>query len=282
MKKIIILKGLPASGKSTWAKEQVKKYPGQYKRINKDDLRAMLDGGHYSKGNEKFIVTVRDLLIMAALNAGKHVIVDDTNLNPIHESRIRNIVFPDTVIEVKFFEVDVDEAIRRDAKREASVGRDVILKMYNEFLKPEAPVIEYDKSLEDAVIVDVDGTLAHMVDRGPYDWKRVGEDKLCQEVSELVEHYKWDAYKIIVVTGRDGSCEQETRQWLDKHHVPYDELYIRPAGNNEQDAIIKRRIYDEHIKGKYNVRVVIDDRDQVVRMWRSLGLKCIQVADGTF
>ena len=76
-KKIIILKGLPASGKSTWAKEQVEKSQGGCKRVNKDDLRTMIDDGKFSKGNEKFVVQIRNNLIVEALKAGKHVIVDD-------------------------------------------------------------------------------------------------------------------------------------------------------------------------------------------------------------
>lgn len=57
---------------------------------------------------------------------------------------------------------------------------------------------------------------------------------------------------------------------------------MRPAGNMEKDSVIKRRLYEEHIKGTYNVAYVIDDRNQVVEMWRSLGLRCLQVANGDF
>ncbi len=89
MKKVIILKGLPASGKSTWAKQRLAAEPGAYKRINKDELRAMLDDSHWSKGNERFVLRLRDHLIVAALEDGKHVIVDDTNLHPKHEQQIR-------------------------------------------------------------------------------------------------------------------------------------------------------------------------------------------------
>jgi hypothetical protein len=43
MLKIIMTKGLVASGKSTRSKDMVLKFPGQYKRVSKDDCRAMLD-----------------------------------------------------------------------------------------------------------------------------------------------------------------------------------------------------------------------------------------------
>jgi uncharacterized protein YcfJ len=57
---------------------------------------------------------------------------------------------------------------------------------------------------------------------------------------------------------------------------------MRPAGTNHPDQELKRALYDEHVVGTYDVAFVIDDRDKVVRMWRDLGLTCLQVADGAF
>ena len=56
MKKVLVYRGLPASGKSTAARKMLDENPGKYKRINKDDLRAMLDNSHFSRGNEKFVL----------------------------------------------------------------------------------------------------------------------------------------------------------------------------------------------------------------------------------
>ena len=68
MKQVIILRGLPASGKSTYAKSLVKANPNNYKRINRDDMREMLDGYHFSKSNEKFVKKLRDWLIVEAFS----------------------------------------------------------------------------------------------------------------------------------------------------------------------------------------------------------------------
>ena len=86
------MRGLPGSGKSTYAKQLVTESPNMYKRINRDDLRAMFDNGYWSKGNEKFVKQVRDILIIKGLEEGKHVIVDDTNLSTTNETRIRQLV----------------------------------------------------------------------------------------------------------------------------------------------------------------------------------------------
>ena len=70
MKKVIVMRGLPGSGKSTYAKKLLAENPNAWKRINRDELRAMFDGGHFSNGNEKFVKQVRDLLIIKALEDG--------------------------------------------------------------------------------------------------------------------------------------------------------------------------------------------------------------------
>src|SRR5258706_3811817 len=116
MKKILFLKGLPASGKSTFAKELIDKEPNVWKRVSKDDLRAMLDHGKWSGKNEKFIVGARNLLICGALEKEYSVISDDTNLNSSHEEFLRSIATKyDADFEIKdFTDVGVDECIRRD------------------------------------------------------------------------------------------------------------------------------------------------------------------------
>tara|TARA_R100001463_G_scaffold2490_1_gene10528 strand:- start:2006 stop:2473 length:468 start_codon:yes stop_codon:yes gene_type:complete len=150
-----------------------------------------------------------------------------------------------------------------------------------------------------AIIVDVDGTLADMRGiRGPFEWDKVHLDRPHQDIIDLVKDLAcvgFDAgleihpdlefepkYSIIITTGRDGVCEAATKQWLHDHKVPYDDFYIRKAGDFRKDNIIKSEIYMDHIRPKYDVKYVIDDRDQVVDMWRSLGLRVLQVAPGNF
>ena len=128
-----ILKGLPASGKSSYAKEKVRKNKGQYKRINKDDLRAMLDSSQWSKANEKYILQLRDNMLLECLDLGYNVIIDDTNLHEKHEIRIKELIsdfnkglygkkrINPVQIEIKFFDVDPKEAIESDLKRSNSV-----------------------------------------------------------------------------------------------------------------------------------------------------------------
>lgn len=139
-----------------------------------------------------------------------------------------------------------------------------------------------------ALIVDLDGTLAlrgtQAGARQWYDWSRVGEDEVNWPVYHLITALS-EAYAeaLIFVSGRKDICRSETEEWLTEHvGLRYEHLHMRRADDNRQDAIIKREIFDEHIRGNYNVLYVIDDRDQCVRAWRELGLTVLQIADGAF
>lgn len=130
MTTIVMTRGLPASGKTTWAKLQQKKFPGMYKRVNKDDLRAMLDDGVWSKENEAFLQKVRDYIVDLALKEGYSPIVDDTNLHSKHRNQMWKIAAKhNTIVTTKSFDVTVAECIRRDKKRKNSVGESVIRNM---------------------------------------------------------------------------------------------------------------------------------------------------------
>ena len=130
MKQVIIYKGLPGCGKTTDAKRILKENPGQYKRINKDDIRMMFDDGKWSRDNEKLIVRTRDILIMQALLAGKHVIIDDTNLHPKHEKNIHELVKAHAEVIIKdMTNIPLETCIERDLKRPNSVGEKVIRDM---------------------------------------------------------------------------------------------------------------------------------------------------------
>lgn len=134
--------------------------------------------------------------------------------------------------------------------------------------------------MTDAYIFDIDGTLAIRGDRSPFNWSKVGLDTVNEPVRKVLDRLEID-FPIIILSGRDEVCREETEKWLRDNSIKYDELHMRPKNNNEKDSIIKRRIYDD-IKNRYNILGVFDDRNQVVEMWRSLGLTCFQVAEGNF
>lgn len=275
-------KGLPASGKTTWAKAKLAEHPGTCKRVNKDDLRALLDGGKWSRDNEKFVLCVRDYIVAAALDAGKHVIVDDTNLALKHQEALAVLAKKHGAAfeVVDFTHVSMDECIERDRKRPNYVGEKVISDMHAQFLAAPVLPAPIDPALPWCVIVDIDGTVANRAWRGPFDWHSVGTDTPNEPVCDLVRSF---ADKVIFVSGRDAVCRYATEKWLaDINIIGGADLHMRPEGDQRDDRIVKEEIYRREILGKYNVRFVLDDRNKVVRRWRELGLPCFQVAEGDF
>lgn len=142
---VIALRGVPGSGKTTWAKHYVEEYPW-YKRICKDDLRTMFDGGVYSSDREVFIRTARSALIRACLEDGYSVVIDDTNLHRKDIADIyraahvyshvigvqRMVAVPVRVIDI---ETPLDVCIERDAQRENPVGAERICELYDRHLR---------------------------------------------------------------------------------------------------------------------------------------------------
>lgn len=268
MKKIIMLCGLPGSGKSTWAMKEAEK--PHVKRINKDEIRHMVNNSKFTKGNEKDVLKIRNMLIEHWLGKDYTVIVDDTNLHPKHETYLKQLAEEwRCTFEKIVFNTPVEECVKRDLKRENSVGQDVIYRMYEQYLLSE--VTRMPSDLPSCIICDIDGTLAEKGNRNPYDWTKVGEDTVQEHTKMLLDMVTGNK-KIILVSGRDGRCIDNTKYWLMENKVPYDELYMRPVMNNEKDTVIKYNIFKNYIEPYYTVDFVIDDRPSVIRMWRSIGL----------
>ncbi len=162
--------------------------------------------------------------------------------------------------------------------------------MYNEFLKPEAKKIEplkQDKKLPRAIIVDLDGTVALKGDRDIFDYIKVDQDIPNKPVIKVVENYLsyGQGNKVIFLSGREDSCFEKTKIWIKDNIQLMDIeslLLMRKTGDSRKDYIVKREIFDEEIKEKYYIDYILDDRNQVVAMWREMGLTCLQVAEGDF
>ena len=159
--------------------------------------------------------------------------------------------------------------------------------------------------MSNAIICDLDGTLAECEHRVHHvqkvdgnglkkrpDWGAfyagVRDDTVNGAVLSVLDRFM--AYgnprlEIIFCSGRPEQCREDTQWWLGNvAHLFWDDytLFMRPDGDFRADNIVKQEIYDTHIKGKYDVLFVMDDRQQVVDMWRRNGLTCFQVAEGNF
>jgi predicted kinase len=299
---IKVLSGIPASGKTTYRQKFLADNP-DYVAVSRDDFRLMLRNQVGISTVEPLVSMMVKQAVLTALQNGKSVLVDATHCKEsyLNEYNMFKDLFP-VKISYEFFDITLEEAIERDAARMLfSVGPEVITKMhenyeqmkksprYKQIVSAKAQGLDQaivfervtqDPTLAVAVIFDVDGTLALMNGkRKPYDWHRVGEDDLCEIVKEHVLMNRSMGRRIIIMSGRDEVCRQETYDWLVKHEIPFDDLFMRPEKDMRKDSLIKDELFRTHVLPNYYTKVVYDDRNQVVELWRALGLTCFQVAE---
>lgn len=138
-RRVFMTIGLPASGKTTWARKYVISNLITI-RVNKDEIRQMLHNGIYSEDRESLVIAVRDSIIRRALEAGCDVIVDDTNFNPKHQMSISAIAHEyDAVVEVKdFTDVPLEVCLERNHERGYPVPQEVIEQMYKKYIAKES------------------------------------------------------------------------------------------------------------------------------------------------
>lgn len=135
------------------------------------------------------------------------------------------------------------------------------------------------------IICDLDGTLSLFEKedktkphyRNPYNASTCDKDLLNEVVASIIKDKC-----VILVSGRESKYREPTLKFLENNNITYFRLFMRKTGDNRKDSIVKQEIYETCIKDSYHVEYVIDDRSQVVRMWRDIGLTCLQVADGDF
>lgn len=303
MSALVITRGLPASGKTTAARAWVAEDPERRARVNRDDLRASLFGGAgvLDYAAEQTITSVQQSTVRTLLAAGRDVVVDDTNLRLKYARAWADLALEAGAdFSVWEFDTPVEECVRRDAERtERTVGEKTIRAIAARFNGPRLAVTPSERKAGAAPLpyvapagaprawlVDIDGTLAHMGDRSPYDITRIGEDTPSEAVVSLVKALRHDpeGLDIVVMSGRDESCRDATVEWLNKHlgFEGYDALFMRPESDRRKDFIVKAELFDRYVRNRWHVVGVLDDRTQVVDMWRGIGLVCLQVAPGDF
>ena len=297
--RLTCMRGYPGSGKSTAAREMASRTGAAI--VSRDALRFQMFG-KYRGVDENAITEVETANVKALLKAGKDVIVDAMHLNPNYLKRWAKIAAEYgadwDVYDMLTEPADclVNDADIDRVRAGKSVGIAVISKLATKWPMEKWPVVEapdtfritpYDPPVGKpfAIIVDIDGTLAHMDGRSPYDYSKVHTDTVDPCVRHIVNTYASHPdmpCHVLVVSGRKAECKQQTYDWLEKNLITCDALHMRKDGDNRKDSIVKYEIFDEHIRDQYRVLFVLDDRNQVVKMWRELGLKCLQVAEGDF
>lgn len=349
--KVFILRGCPASGKSTWRQQKVEELEVAgipYHVSNMDFVRREFNVRGYAvddttslkefekRVKEESFDRIRAFIRgKASENTSSAIILDNTNLSDKSVKRFVQVIDEAAKLfdvqveykEVRFFDVPYDKLVRRDAEREAPVGEKVIKrfwKMQKRLISDENNAMRHDHSRQvelrrsdpkttQAIIVDLDGTLAlRSPRRGWYDNHKVDLDSVNTSVEEALlswifyQQHKGVDWKVYFFSGREnipiGNADgierydgynalRKTADWI-RHHVIRDHLSredwdkhvvvkLRAHGDHRPDDAVKAEMADTIPRGT-NVHFVLDDRNQVVDMWRARGWDCFQVAPGDF
>lgn len=309
MAKMFILRGLPASGKSTWSEQFVLDNPNTI-RVNRDEIRMELFGTWYpsrdSQGTvgqkEAMVTEVQQKRNREALSNGINVINDNTNLNPRfwHET-VSLVKEAGAEFELVDFHIDIEEAITRNQNRERKVPEDIIRRMAREYISPNGefhlfpstyPVKEFRKpdSYREAIIFDMDGTLTDVSSIRHYvaktEKKKYADFDMFHrsalfcppnhDVLEFAQQAEQEGFAIIIVTARNERYRDSTQAWLDKHNVTYDNIFMRPDGDFRKDYVVKSEILEE-IEKHYDVVHAVDDNPQVLQLWEEVMIPVTKV-----
>jgi predicted kinase len=307
-----IYRGIQGSGKTTLAKTLALLDGGRV--VGRDHIRRMLGfEGLGTKKQEDEVTQIQTRLIHGGLRAGQNVHVDDMNLKAVYVKRLMGIAeyFDARVVWHDLARVPLETCLARNAER--SVGRlnqDVIKKNWERFIKPlnggtlpipEKP--EFDTKylpfepykapegvVRNAVLIDIDGTVAlHGTPGNPesirkhHDYDKVWMDAPNYPVIRAVRSMIHDGYYPIFVSGRPDSCRDDTARWINRHvSTAPRKLFMRRTGDHRPDYLVKYELFNEHVRDNYFVVAAFDDRDQVVNMYREIGITVFQVAPGNF
>lgn len=298
MSKIILCQGIQGSGKSTWAKAWAKGDPEHRVRLNYDDLRNMM-GEYWVPSREKMLLALEETFLNNAALKGYDIIVDNMNLNPKtiekYEQWAKNFNYE---IEKVLFDTPVEECIRRDKLRPNPIGEVVIKRTWNTYRnfiiqesikKMKEKEMKQDPNLPHCILVDMDATLFLNTNGRPFygddlEPTDILKDEPIPATITLVKAYQDSGGLVIGLSGREDTSQIRacTIKQCKNVGINLEALLLRPKGSRKRGDAQKKELFEEYIKDKFYVDFILDDSTKVVKMYRDLGLTCLQPNEGKF
>lgn len=284
-KEIILIVGPCGSGKTTLSRTFLK-----HVRINQDELGS---SGHLDAFDK-------------ALKASKDIVIDRMGFSRVQRERYlkpaREAGYKCQIIVLhENYAKCLERMIKRE-DHETIKNEETARKVLNHFFSKYERVEDSEADIVDrrwpdgdkpyAVICDLDGTLCNIDHRlhfvrgeGKKNWIGFQENLINDTINDwcdsILTHLN-EHQNIILCSGRTNNYRTLTKQWLNNHNIEYNYLFMRYEGDYRQDYIAKEILLDFEILTRYEPYFFIDDRQQVVDLWRKRGYTCLQCAPGNF
>lgn len=271
-------------------------------------------GKYWVTSRENIIKDLKIEFAKSCMRNGWDIVVDNMNLNPKEVKFWEDLVESNNnyatgeipsfhykanylyEIEFKDFWTPVDECIRRDKMRPNPIGEEVIKqtwKRYRNFILQEQikqlkeRKLEQDSTKTAAIVVDMDATLCLNTTGRPFYGEGAAEgmvnDEPITEVCDMIRTlHRSGEYSLIVLSGREDTPEirEATETWLHNHDLWPTEVLLRSIGDYSKGEICKKKLI-EHVLKSYNVKLIIDDNNRCVQMYRDMGLTVLQPNEGS-
>lgn len=303
IKKLILTRGIPGSGKSTWAKAWVAEDPEHRIRLNWDDTRNMM-GPYWVPSREP----INKHMLWAGLNMAAYctrpydIVIDNMNLNPkdwkqyeewittYNQSMNSDETNTQYVLEFKDFFISLEECIRRDSMRSNPIGEKTIKDIWRRY-KHFIQTTEVENVVNNlrpstgkvpCIVVDMDSTMCFNTTKRPWYGEGAAEGMIKDVpnpgVVAVVKELQ-RKFPIVVVTGRDTTQATVTKQWLANQGIAPTDFYFRTAGDYRKGVEVKNELINQ-VLNKYDIVAIFEDCEPIVKMFRDMGLTVLQPNKG--
>ncbi len=302
MSRITFTVGPPGAGKTRWAHQEVaRRGLQQLQRVNLDDFLTMTHGREFGPLSRPDLTLVKRILmdtIRTIAESGRDVIVDGAHLSTRFPNQVRDEMGDRYQYGIQDFtgkalEFCINNDRNRYAKNPwAHVGSEEVnrawsqaqalrrrfggegLPLWVEQLNRSDGIVAYlpQSGLPKALIVDIDGTLAHVGSRPAHDTTGL-RNGLEHRLAELLEPFTQShGAEVVILTGQGEECRDDFLKWLSAENLPHGEVHMRRPRDSRRDSDVKLDLFDRHVRHKFHVVAAFADREHVVKLWRRLGV----------